>query len=111
MPSTDVTKLIGGHYRMPRCKVGRTLRCLRRGAVKVCGIHEALIQWPYTLPRTQGGRPILILCGHLARAVRTESISAGQGPPAWHDVRFRGGKTYSIVKRREAPVDTEDPLF
>jgi hypothetical protein len=76
MNASDTTKLIAGPYRMPRCTVERWLRCLRRGTVKVRGIHEAPIQWPYTLPRNGGGRPILILCGDLARAVRTESTLA-----------------------------------
>jgi hypothetical protein len=47
-----------------------------RGKVRVRGIHEAPIQWPYTLPEKGGGRPMLILCGDLARAVRVESETA-----------------------------------
>jgi predicted transcriptional regulator len=57
---------------MPRFQVGRFLKCSMRGKVLVRGIHEALVQWPYTL-RNGGGQPLLILCGDLARAVRRES--------------------------------------
>jgi hypothetical protein len=48
--TADRTKLIAGPYQTPRCKVGRMLRCQIRGKVIVRGIHEAPIQWPYTLP-------------------------------------------------------------
>jgi hypothetical protein len=72
MHDRDRFKLLFGPYRMPRCQLGGALKCLMRGKVAVRGIHEALIQWPYTLQK-RGGRPLLILCGDLARAVRRES--------------------------------------
>src|SRR5437868_3305934 len=75
MHESERVKLISGPYRTPRCKVGGFLRCAKRGRVLVRGIHEAPIQWPYTLPK-KGGRPMLILYGDLARAVRVESETA-----------------------------------
>ena len=48
----DHFKLIGGPYRMPKCKVGRLLRCALRGTVRVRGIHETPIRWPYTASNT-----------------------------------------------------------
>jgi len=57
MHEHERTKLIGGPYRMPRCKVGRFLRCAVRGKVRVRGIHEAPIQWPYTVQQNGRGRP------------------------------------------------------
>ena len=48
MHDRDRFKLIGVPCRMPRCKVGRLLRCSIRGKVRVRGIHEAPIGWPYT---------------------------------------------------------------
>jgi hypothetical protein len=75
MNPTDRTKLHGA-YRPPRCKVGGYLRCAIRGRVQVRGIREAPIQWPFTLRENGGGRPMLILCGDLARAVRRESETA-----------------------------------
>ena len=48
MHNLDRVKLLAGPYRMPRCKVGRALRCSLRGKVHVAGIHEAPIPWPYT---------------------------------------------------------------
>jgi hypothetical protein len=72
MLESDRVKLLFGPYRMPRCRVGGFLKCSMRGKVTVRGIHEALIQWPYTL-QERCGRPLLILCGALARAVRRES--------------------------------------
>ena len=44
MHDRDRFKLIGGPYRMPRCKVDRFLRCSIRGKVRVRGIHEAPIR-------------------------------------------------------------------
>ena len=72
MIESERVKLLYGPYRMPRCKVGRWLRCLMRGPIKVCGISPAPIQWPFTR-RGKRGTVSLILCGDLARAVRKES--------------------------------------
>jgi hypothetical protein len=77
---TAVPALIAGPYRTPRCRVGRLLACSLRGDVPVDGITDALIPWPYTRYRGEGvyasPLPILILCGELERAVRTESCAA-----------------------------------
>src|SRR6185295_16487749 len=73
MLERDRVKLLFGPYRMPRCRVGGFLKCSVRGRVRVYGIHEGPIQWPYTVRRIGGGRPMLIVCGDLARAVRRES--------------------------------------
>src|SRR5262249_13557106 len=49
--------------------------CEVRGWVKVTRISEAPMPWPMTTK--QGGKPSLILCGDLVRAVRRESNQAG----------------------------------
>lgn len=68
------TTLIAGPYRAPRCRVGRTLACLVRGAVIVAGIADAPIPWPYSTGPGQKRLPVLR--GDLVRAVRTESVAA-----------------------------------
>jgi hypothetical protein len=50
------------------------LRDSARGRVKVAGTTDAPIPWPYSAAR--GGKRQLVLCGDLARAVRTESAEA-----------------------------------
>ncbi|HZZ77570.1 MAG TPA: hypothetical protein VFE62_03570 [Gemmataceae bacterium] len=72
MQDHERVKLIAGPYRMPRCRIGGVLRCARYGKVIVRGITDAPIPWPYTWV-TKYRHPTLILCGDLARAVRTES--------------------------------------
>jgi hypothetical protein len=76
MKPQDRTKLLGGPYRTPRCRVGRTLRCTRRGRVIVRGITDGPIPWPYSWRSNIDRRPSLILCGDLVRAVRMESGKA-----------------------------------
>src|SRR5579871_4825707 len=71
MDHADRYKLLHGPYRMPRCRVGSRLRCEVRAEVIVCGISDAPIPWPP--PRGKRGRRFLIVCGGLAKAVRTES--------------------------------------
>jgi hypothetical protein len=34
-------KLLFGPYKMPRCKIGGTLKCRRRGKVRVVAISDA----------------------------------------------------------------------
>ncbi len=99
MHARDRTKLLAGPYRTPRCKIGGALRCAMRGKVVVCGIHEAPIQWPYTLRKKGGGRPMLILCGDLARAVQHESETA-IGTMKDRDVAARTGRSEESVSAR-----------
>jgi hypothetical protein len=69
-----------GSYAAPRCRIGRQLACQINGDVEVDGITEAPVPWPYTQSRAggvkRGGKPILIVCGDLARAIATESVAA-----------------------------------
>src|SRR4051794_1917545 len=58
--------------RTPRCGVGRHLTCLLRGRLKVAGISDARIPWPFV----RMGRPALIVTPELARAIRRESNAA-----------------------------------
>jgi hypothetical protein len=66
-------KLLFSPYKMPRCKIGGTLKCRRRGKVPVVAISDAPISWPMTRNRNGTGKPSLILCGDLVRAVKRES--------------------------------------
>jgi hypothetical protein len=72
--------LIAAPYAPPACKVGGTLACTLRGDVPVDGITDAPIPWPYTRYRGDGvprsAEQILIVCGDLERAIRTESNRA-----------------------------------
>jgi hypothetical protein len=70
----DRFRLLFGPYRMPRCRVGRKLFCEVRGWVTVRGLSDNPIPWPQT--RGKRGRPFLILCGDLVKAVRRESNQA-----------------------------------
>lgn len=76
----SVPILIAGPYTTPRCRIGGTLACRIRGDVPVDGITDAPIAWPFTRYRgagvPQSPCPILILCGDLERAVRTEARNA-----------------------------------
>lgn len=64
-------RLLHGPYAAPACKRGDVLACEARGeGVKVGGLTDAPIPWPRVL---KNGRPSLIVCGDLARAVRSES--------------------------------------
>lgn len=78
----DVPPLIAGPYPAPRCSVGDWIDDEIDGRLQVGGWTDALIPWPR---RLKTGRPSLILTAELARAVRTESVSAichwwGVGP-------------------------------
>ncbi len=66
-------RLLFGPYHMPRCKVGKWLTCAVRGKMQVYAISDAPIPWPQTRHRKQGGRPFLIVCRDLVRAIRHES--------------------------------------
>jgi hypothetical protein len=62
-----------GHYRTPRVRVGRFVRCLLRGEVEVVGLTDRPIPWP--LGKT-ARRPAIIVYAGLARAIRRESALA-----------------------------------
>jgi len=66
--------LIGGPYQVPACEVGTSLTCRRFGRQAVGGFTAAPIPWPYAA--RQGGKPPLILCGDLVKAIRTETAAA-----------------------------------
>jgi hypothetical protein len=61
---------------MPPCEIGSSLKCRLRGRLKVAGITDAPVPWPWTWQSQGGGKRLLILCGDLVRAVRTESAQA-----------------------------------
>lgn len=75
MDDSERFKLLSGPYVAPPAKRGGVLECEHRGReVRVMGISDGRIQWPYAaLPR---GIPSLILCGDLIRAVKVESSIA-----------------------------------
>lgn len=70
--------LIAGPYQAPAAEIGASLVCKRFGRQTVAGYTAAPIPWPYAAK--QGGKPPLILCGDLVRAVKTETVQA----VAWH---------------------------
>jgi len=70
MPAVDRFKLLHGPYRPPKTRRDAKLFCEVRGTVTVGGYHDGPIPWPRV---KKGGRPCLILCGDLVRAVRSES--------------------------------------
>jgi hypothetical protein len=70
MNQADRVRLLHGPYLPPVCRRGDLLFCEIRGTVKVGGYSTAPIPWPRLL---KTGRPALILCGDLVRAVKIES--------------------------------------
>ena len=56
MNEVERVKLLYGPYRMPRCKAGRLLCCRMRGKVRVRGISDAPIMWPFTRTATVAAR-------------------------------------------------------
>jgi hypothetical protein len=76
LPHQDRVKLLFGPYQMPKCTVGRPLRCLIRGKVRVAGITDTPIPWPYAHRHRKDKRPSIIVCGDLVRALRRESETA-----------------------------------
>lgn len=73
MKNAERFRLLHGPYMVPRCKIGRKLRCHIRGKVKVTDISNGRIPWPQTRVATNRA---YILCGDLAKAVRCESALA-----------------------------------
>jgi hypothetical protein len=76
MLQQERTKLLFGPYRVPKCRVGGSLVCRMRGKVRVTGIMDAPMQWPYTPRSRKCPRPSVIVCGDLVRALRRESATA-----------------------------------
>jgi hypothetical protein len=71
MTDADRFKLLFGPYRLPKCRVGRFLRCRVKGLRRVKGLSYAPIPWPIA-----GGRHgcwQIIVCGSLVKAVQQES--------------------------------------
>ena len=98
----DAPPLIGGPYAAPRCRVGRPLACLLRGDVEVDGMTEAPVPWPYTRHRgddvPKSAWPMLIICGDLELAIRTESVRA---------VAYHWGVTANTVFRWRRALGVE----
>lgn len=85
-------QLLGGPYQAPRCRVGRPLSCAVRGDVRVAGITDAPIQWPYARVGQGGGTPVPIVTADLVRAVQTEAAQAVAhhwGVSRWTVMRWR----------------------
>jgi hypothetical protein len=70
------TQLLFGPYRAPKCRIGGWLTCRNVGRTKVVAISDTPIPWPMTRRANGGGRPFLILCGDLVRAIQRESATA-----------------------------------
>ena len=72
--------LIRGPYAAPPCEIGSRLNCQLRGWVRVDGLTNAPIPWPWThdtrLKGVRAGKRSLILCGDLLSAVRAESVQS-----------------------------------
>jgi hypothetical protein len=64
-------KLLFDPSRSPRCRVGKSLRCVVRGDLVVRGISDAPILWPQA--KGIGGKMFLIVCGDLVKAISKES--------------------------------------
>jgi hypothetical protein len=73
-PDPSPPPLIAGPYQPPACEPGSSLVCKRFGRQTVGGMTAAPIPWPYAA--RIGGKPPLILCGDLVRAIRTETAAA-----------------------------------
>jgi hypothetical protein len=100
-------RLIAGPYAAPRMRLKNgQLPCRLRGEVPVDGITEAPVPWPYTKHRGEGvkpsGWPMLIVCGDLERAIRTESVTA---------IAHHWGVAHSTVRiwRRQLGVERMTP--
>jgi hypothetical protein len=73
MRDSERFRLRFGPYRTPRFRYGAAVNDLRFGRVRIAGISDAQIPWPY---RKKGMPKTLILYGDLAKAVRRESNQA-----------------------------------
>jgi hypothetical protein len=73
MNDTDRYKVLLGHYKAPRFRVGQVVRCEVRGEVRVVGVSEGLVSWPVGIKASN--RALVVYKG-LAKAVRRESAQA-----------------------------------
>ena len=92
MNDAERFKLLHAPYRPPRCRVGGKLFCLVRGWVTVLQISAGPIPWPVAKGPGRGGRPSLVLCGDLVKAVTRESeIAVGHhwGVGLWSVWKWR----------------------
>jgi hypothetical protein len=71
MTDADRFQLLFGPFRLPKCCVGRFLRCRIRGRLQVRSITNAPIPWPVAGGR-QGSWQVIV-CGSLVKAIRRES--------------------------------------
>ena len=114
MNNTDRYKLRFGPYRMPKCKVGGFLKCVVRGEKKVLAISDAPIPWPMTQhdSRKGCGRPYLVVCGDLVKAVRRE---AAQAVAHWWGVTpqtvWQWRKALGVERMTEGSRDLARDLF
>ena len=76
MNDADRFKLLHGPFRSPRCRIGGKLFCEVRGWVPVRAMSDGRIVWPMTIRTKGGGKPFLIVCGDLVKAIRRESAIA-----------------------------------
>ena len=73
--SEEFRRLLHGPYEVPRTQIGRQLRCLLRGSLRVRAWSDGRIPWP--IGRIgHGGRVAIIVTPELARAIRLEAASA-----------------------------------
>jgi hypothetical protein len=96
---TGAPKLIAGPYKPPPCEVGAVVDCVIDGArrrIRVDGITDAPIPWPYSTARG-GGRQLLITMA-LERALRTESVAA---------VMYHWGVSRSWVSRARRALEVD----
>jgi hypothetical protein len=63
-----------GRYETPLFEYGQVVFCERFGEVRIDGVTDAPIPWPFT--KRSGGRPSVILFAGLVEAVRRESNQA-----------------------------------
>jgi hypothetical protein len=55
--------------------VGRFLRCVIRGELRVCGMSDGPIPWPIA-KQERFGKSMLVVCGDLVEAIRREAGTA-----------------------------------
>jgi hypothetical protein len=72
---TATPPLLFGPYAAPPFKYGDAVIDEAHGEVRVVGLSAAPIPWPLCR-RPHRARPVLVLCGALAEAVRRESVRA-----------------------------------
>jgi Helix-turn-helix domain len=74
----DRIRLLHGPYKPPLVRVGRTLQCQIRGNLVVAKFSDGRIPWPMARNAMNLGKgsAMYILCGDLARAIRSESVIA-----------------------------------